>query len=170
VANEQVKKTVTVNTSDTAFPKCLYFNRFSIEKIEGGHVLASFGFQFNGWTVDECSCLFTRETVINHRERNLPYIDRLPSSDQGSPKWTPSHAKGNVEVVDVYNCAHSNSIAEISTWRFLMHMIAAAPAKGAKNNVLLNGAPVLLLRSDLAIHAEFLKALELTVSENESAD
>jgi len=73
-------------------------------------------------------------------------------------------------VVDVYNCAHSNSIAEISTWRFLMHMIAAAPAKGAKNNVLLNGAPVLLLRSDLAIHAEFLKALELTVSENESAD
>jgi hypothetical protein len=148
---------VNIKLPRGAYPRCMFFNRFRIEKVEGiclmyfGLVVPSVGL------ADHYCCVIGEKALLERRESLIQYLDRMGRSKDRPTPWQSSPMQIKTDVADVINMAHGEGVAEI-TLSFFSHWALNLAAK-EETSPELEAHPVALLRSEIEIQKQFIEAL-----------
>ena len=107
---EEKEIKVEIGLPETGFPRCMYFNRFRVEREEDFSIV-QFGFVTNSGILDSYSCLLTKEVLKQNQTRLLEYLGRIGHPTEKLLGWKGTMEK-HTEFADIISMSFQGNVAE----------------------------------------------------------
>lgn len=156
--SEQKEINVEVELPDSGFPKCMFFNRFRIQR-EKDFILLHFGMDSGTEGVlDHYSCTISKYALEHNKQSLIDYYSRSPKPAGKAPVWNKSFAVGRVDAFDIFTMSYSNEVAETVLALYPL-TVAARIAHERSGSSKIRAHPLVLLRSTTEIQMQLIVAL-----------
>lgn len=155
---QQKEVRVEIHLPSRGYAKTMFFNRLRVEHDEGFCVV-SFGLVSRvGLLLDSYSCVLSRFTLDHNEKPLLGYLEQIGfPKEPPAPAWQGTPTQQILPVVDVINMATREEMAETCFWVFSLQ--AASRRRGPSSDEALEAQPLALLRSQVEIQKQLIKAL-----------
>jgi len=163
--SEQKEIAVEVRLPDSGYPKCMYFNRFRIQR-EKDFVLLHFGMDSGTEGIlDHYSCTITYDGLENNKHSLIDYLNRSPKPKEKPVVWTKSLPVDRVDAFDIFVMSFYKNIAE--TVRSLYPITIGSQLPLLKTSepttnlhvLAIKAHPLVLLRSNTETQMQLIVAL-----------
>lgn len=150
------EQSVEVRLRFVNFPRCLYANRFSLEK-EDRFCIIHFGLlASSGLLVDHYCCVVTNSAIKHNQDSLVSFLQRIGFPKNKPEKWQPSAHKGTADVADIISMSHRDEVSEIVFAAF--SQIEATRVKSAGDNTI-DSQPLIMVRCEAELQKQLLVAL-----------
>ena len=156
---EQKEIKLEIQLPQAGFPKCMYFNRFRVER-EDGFCLVQFGLITTSGLVDSYSCIFTKDMLQQNEKTLLDYLNRIgrPAAEKAPAPWKGAVMGAQTEVADIFSMAFRGGTAETCLYVFAL-TAANRARKSVPGNDTVPGQPLALLRCTADMQKQLIVAL-----------
>jgi hypothetical protein len=140
-------KTISVKPSEGGFPRTMYFNRFSVDRV-GPVRIFYFGLvDEEDYTRDLFACAIDEATLQRQKQDLLNYVGRASApAPTDVPAWRPKVSGiSGVQVANVLAAARTDQLAELRLFNYSQGEVVQS-GKSGKNEV--RAEPVALLRCE----------------------
>jgi len=156
--SEQKEINVEVELPESGFPKCMFFNRFRIQR-ESDFILLHFGMDSGtDGVVDHYSCTISFHALDHNKQSLLDYLSRSPKSKEKAPTWNKSFPINHVEAFDIFNMSFSNEVAETVLSLYPL-TVASRMVTQHSGTTKIRAHPLVLLRSTTEMQMQLIVAL-----------
>lgn len=156
--NEQKEVNVEVELPDSGFPKCMFFNRFRIQR-EDDFMLLHFGMDSKTeGAVDHYSCCISPHALEHNKQSLLDYLSRAPKPKEKAPTWNRSFPIDRVDAFDLFNMSFSNEVAETVLSLYPL-TVGSRLVSQHSADLKIRAQPLVLLRSTTEIQMQLIVAL-----------
>jgi hypothetical protein len=156
--SEQKEINIEVELPESGFPKCMFFNRFRIQR-EKDFILLHFGMDSGTeGVVDHYSCTTSFHALEHNRESLLAYLSHGPQPKEKPLTWSKSFPITKVDAFDIFNMSYSNEVAETVLSLYPL-TVGARLAPQHASNLKIRAHPLVLLRSSAEMQMQLIVAL-----------
>jgi hypothetical protein len=156
--SEQKEINIEVELPESGFPKCMFFNRFRIQR-EKDFLLLHFGMDSGtDGVLDHCSCTISHHALDQNKNSLIDYLSRLPKPKEKAPAWNKSFPIDQVDAFDIFNMSYQNEIAETVLSLYPL-TVGARKAIEHSGDLKIRAHPLVLLRSSTEIQMQLIVAL-----------
>ena len=162
--NEPKEVMLEVKLPDSGYPRCMFFNRFRIQR-EKAFVLLRFGMDSEtDGLLDHYSCVISYEALENNKASLLDYLSRSFKPQEKPALWSRAIPVGHVDAFDMFTMSFYKVVAEtvlslnpITVGSFLAMRLSE---RGAEHkDAIIKAHPIVLLRCLTTTQMQFIVAL-----------
>jgi hypothetical protein len=146
---------VTIALHDVNFRRSMFFNRYSIERVDG-HALIDFGLVTSRFVVDSYSVLIDQETLKMEKDSMLAYLGQIGAPNAPVEGGAFIHGERKVDASNCFLMSRSGEIGEI---RIGLFSIGIVLEKKTATPETFEATPLALLRCDANLQRNLLTDL-----------
>jgi len=156
--NEHKEIKIDVRMPDSGFPKCMFFNRFRVQR-EKDFLLLHFGLDSaTEGILDHYSCTTSYEALEQNKNSVIDYLSRSPRPKEKAPVWNKSLPLSRVDAFDIIGMSYNNKVAETVLSLFPLTVASQIALLGA-DDINTTAHPLVLLRSTTETQMQLIVAL-----------
>jgi hypothetical protein len=155
---EQKEIRLEIGMPSDGFPKCMYFNRFRIER-EEGFCPVQFGLVSGSALLDSYSCVLPPEMLSQNQKSLLDYLNQIGRPAERSPApWKGAPVEKQVDVADIVGMSFRATMAE-TCFYFYSFCGASRIGKSGAPAGSFPSQPLALLRSATELQKQLITGL-----------
>jgi hypothetical protein len=156
--NEQKEVKIDVRLPDSGFPKCMFFNRFRVQR-DRDFLLLHFGLDSNTEGIlDHYTCLISHDALEQNKNSVIEYLSRSPRAKEKPPVWNKSLPVDRVDAFDIISMSYYKGVAETVLSLYPLTVASRIANEGAAEQTT-KAQPLVLLRSTTETQLQLIVAL-----------